>query len=86
MRELGIGLDEVAVFGDAENDLDVLRYVPNSAAMANATPAAAEAARWHIGASADDAVADALFDIVRASNDASMPAYMKDRTNTQVTM
>ncbi len=86
VRELGIGLDEVAVFGDAENDLDVLRYVPNSAAMANATPAAAEAARWHIGASADDAVADALFDIVRASNDASMPAYMKDRTNTQVTM
>jgi hydroxymethylpyrimidine pyrophosphatase-like HAD family hydrolase len=86
VRELGIGLDEVAVFGDAENDLDVLRYVPNSAAMANATPAATEAARWHIGSSADDAVADALFDIVRASNDATMPAYMKDSANTQVTM
>ena len=78
VRELGIGLDEVAVFGDAENDLDVLRYVPNSAAMANATPAAAEAARWHIGASADDAVADALLQIVEASSSGEMPAYMRD--------
>ena len=86
VRELGIGLDEVAVFGDAENDLDVLRYVPNSAAMANATPAASEAARWHIGASADDAVADALFDIVRASSDGTMPAYMTDSANTRVSM
>ncbi len=77
VRELGIGLDEVVVFGDAENDLDVLRYVPNSVAMANATPAAAEAARWHIGASADDAVAQALLDIVEASHTQGLPAFMQ---------
>ena len=79
VRELGIGLDEVVVFGDAENDLDVLKYVPNSVAMANATPAAAEAARWHIGLSADDAVADALLQIAEAAKQGSMPAFMVDK-------
>ena len=81
VRELGIGLDEVVVFGDAENDLDVLRYVPNSVAMANATPAAAQAARWHIGPSAQDAVADALLDVVEASKTGGMPAFMHDAQN-----
>ena len=84
VRELGIALDEVAVFGDAENDLDVLSYVPNSAAMANATPAAAKAARWHIGASADDAVADALLQIVEAARNGSMPAYMHDAEGAEM--
>ena len=78
VRELGISLDEVCVFGDAENDLDVLQYVPNSVAMANATEAAAAAARWHIGPSADDAVAHALLDIVEASKTGDMPAFMHD--------
>ena len=78
VRELGISLDEVCVFGDAESDLDVLRYVPNSVAMANATEAAAEAARWHIGPSKDDAVASALEDIVAASAAGSMPAFMRE--------
>jgi hydroxymethylpyrimidine pyrophosphatase-like HAD family hydrolase len=78
VKELGISLDEVCVFGDAENDLDVLQYVPNSVAMANATEAAAAAARWHIGPSADDAVAHALLDIVEASKTGGMPAFMHD--------
>ena len=69
---------ENCVFGAAENDLDVLRYVPNSVAMANATEAAAEAARWHIGPSKDDAVASALEDIVAASAAGSMPAFMRE--------
>ena len=77
VSELGIGFDEVVVFGDAENDLDVLRYVPNSVAMANATKAAAEAARWHIGPSADDAVADALLDLVESARTGETPAFMR---------
>ena len=56
-EHLGIGTDEVAVFGDAGNDLAMLNVVENSVAVANATPEAAAAARWHIGACADDAVA-----------------------------
>lgn len=56
-RQLGIGTDQVVVFGDANNDLPMFRVVENSVAVANATPDAAEAARWHIGQCKDDAVA-----------------------------
>lgn len=59
-RELGCSLDEVVVFGDAGNDLTMLRHVPNSVAVANATPEAAAAARWHVGSCADHAVAAAI--------------------------
>ena len=63
--ELGIGWDEVCVFGDGENDLAVIRAVPNSVAVANADPEVSRAARWHIGADVDDAVADALLTLAR---------------------
>lgn len=59
-RQLGIGTDQVIVFGDANNDLPMFRVVENSVAVANATPDAAEAARWHIGLCKDDAVAAAI--------------------------
>lgn len=59
-EHLGIGTDEVAVFGDAGNDLAMFHVVENSVAVANATPDAAAAARWHIGACADDAVAASI--------------------------
>ena len=59
-RELGIGVDEVVVFGDAGNDLSMFEAIPNSVAVANATPEAAAAARWHIGPSSKEAVADAI--------------------------
>ncbi|WP_248921463.1 HAD family hydrolase [Olsenella intestinalis] len=84
---LGLSRDEVAVFGDAENDLDIMRAFPNSVAVANATEEVAAAARWHIGASADDAVADALLDIARAAREAEatgadvMPAFMSESAN-----
>ncbi len=77
-RELGLSLDEVAVFGDSENDLSMIRAVPNSVAVANASPEVARAARWHIGPSAEDAVADALFQIAEAARSGSMPAFMRD--------
>lgn len=59
-ERLGVGLDEVVVFGDADNDLPMLEAVPNSVAVAGATPEAAAAARWHVGACEDDAVAAAI--------------------------
>lgn len=57
---LGVASQDVFVFGDAENDLSMLRAVENSVAVANAAPEAAAAARWHIGACEDFAVADAV--------------------------
>lgn len=57
---LGIGLDEVVVFGDAGNDLTMFNVVEHAVAVGNATSEAAAAARWHIGACADDAVAVAI--------------------------
>lgn len=74
---LGISLDEVAVFGDSENDLGMLEAVPNSVAVSNADTVVAQAARWHIGASADDAVAAAMEDIATASAAGELPVWMR---------
>lgn len=76
-KELGLDLCEVAVFGDSENDLSMIEAVPNSVAVSNACPEVAAAARWHIGASANDAVADALFQIAEAAKCGDMPPFMK---------
>lgn len=54
---LGIDHEDIFTFGDAENDLTMLRAAPNSVAVANAMPIVTETARWHIGACEDDAVA-----------------------------
>ena len=81
---LGLEPDEVCVFGDADNDLDMLRAVPNSCAVANANPAASRAARWHVGASADFGVARALEQIAEADRLSHatgrevLPAFMRE--------
>ena len=75
-EHLGIGMDEIAAFGDSENDLSMLGAVTHSVAVANATAEVKAAARWHIGACADDAVADALIDIADAAATGSMPRFM----------
>ena len=77
LDELGISSDEVVFFGDAENDLQIMEKVENSVAVANATPAAAAAARWHIGSSADDSVAAALEDIARSAREGRLPSFMR---------
>lgn len=64
-RELGCSLEQVVVFGDAGNDLTMLRHVPNSVAVANATDEAAAAARWHVGSCEDHAVATAIGALAR---------------------
>lgn len=61
LRErLGVAEDEVVVFGDGNNDLPLFAEAVHSVAVAGAAPEAARAARWHIGACEDDAVARAL--------------------------
>ena len=75
--ELGIPLDEVVVFGDQANDLEMLELVPNSCAVANAVPAAAAAARWHIGDCADEAVARAMEQICEVAGTDEPPAFMR---------
>lgn len=78
LDEMGIASDEVLFFGDADNDVALLQAVENSVAVANATPAAAAAARWRIGESADDAVAQALEDVAVAVRSGGVPCFMDD--------
>ena len=75
-RALGVGMDEVAVFGDSDNDLPMIETVPNAVAMGNANDRVRAAARWHIGDAADEAEADALLDIARAATAGTMPTFM----------
>ena len=76
-RELGISADEAVFFGDAENDLQIMAKTPNSVAVANATPAAREAANYHIGACAEDAVAEALEELALAAKEQRMPEFLQ---------
>lgn len=76
MDEIGASVDEVVMFGDADNDLAILREVENSVVVAGATPAAKAAARWHIGACEDEAVAEALEDIALAAQQGRLPSFM----------
>lgn len=82
-RQLGIGRDEICAFGDAGNDEQLIRKIPNSVAVANAFEEIVEAARWHIGTTSDDAVAEALEDIVRATRSGGVPQFMTDAANRQ---
>lgn len=76
LDELGITSDEVLFFGDADNDVALMGAVEHSVAVANATPAAAAAARWHIGAAEDEAVAEALEELVDALREDRTPTFM----------
>lgn len=76
-QNLGLANDEVCCFGDAENDLSLFARFKNSVAVANATPAVAMAARWHIGRADEDAVADVILDIARSTAAGEMPSFMR---------
>ena len=65
VERLGVGLDEVVVFGDANNDLPMFSVVPNSVAVSGASAEVLAAARWHIGACEDDAVAGVIEALAR---------------------
>ena len=64
-RALGIGMDEVVVFGDSGNDLAMFDVVENSVCVSNGTDEAKAAARWHIGSCADGAVSQAMLALAR---------------------
>ena len=74
---LGVAPEEIATFGDSENDLAMIEAVPNSVAVANASSELQAAARWHIGDTREDAVAAALEQIAAAAPSGGMPAFMK---------
>lgn len=76
-RHLGLSLDEVVVFGDSENDVDMLEAVTHSVVVRNASPEALAAARYRIGLASDDAVAEALFELVRAAETGATPAFLR---------
>ena len=76
MERLGLTPDEVCCFGDAENDLAVLRHYANSVAVANAVPVVRETARYHIGPADEESVARALLDIAEATGAGRMPSFM----------
>lgn len=73
---LGISLDEIVVFGDSENDVSMLEAVTHSVAVRNASPEAMAAANFRIGLAADDAVADALFELARSARTGETPAFL----------
>jgi Cof subfamily protein (haloacid dehalogenase superfamily) len=56
----GIQRDEIAAIGDMPNDIPMLEWVGTSYAVANAHPAAREAAQHVVGSNDDDAVASVI--------------------------
>lgn len=82
-QELGVTMDEVCVFGDADNDLSMLLWVPNSCSVSNANANATACAGFRIPASADDGVAWALEQIAdaaqisRLTGQDVMPRFMR---------
>lgn len=59
-QELGLDWDEVAVFGDDLNDVEMLSACPNGVAMGNATPQAKAAAAYVTGSNDADGIAQAV--------------------------
>jgi hydroxymethylpyrimidine pyrophosphatase-like HAD family hydrolase len=53
-----------------------MHAVPNSVAVANATPEAAAAARYHIGRCDEDGVAKALEELACATREGRTPRFM----------
>ncbi len=58
--QLGLGPDQVMAFGDAGNDLEMLRWANWSFAMANGSPEAKEAARYVTGSNKEGGVGMAV--------------------------
>ncbi|PRO66631.1 Cof-type HAD-IIB family hydrolase [Alkalicoccus urumqiensis] len=60
MNELGMQRDDVYVFGDGPNDVEMLEFTKNSVAMGNAVPQAAAAASHHTDHVGENGIANAL--------------------------
>lgn len=57
---LGVEIDEIAYFGDSQNDLTMMAAIPNSFCMGNGTDEAKAAARWVIDTDANDGAAKVM--------------------------
>jgi len=62
---LGLKREETAAFGDADNDIDMIRYAGCGIAMANASKACKEAADYITGHHDEDGVADGIRNILK---------------------
>ena len=65
-RELGVGVEETAAFGDHLNDLEMLRVAGHSYAVADAQPEVAAIARHTAPAHGDDGVLQTLRELLNA--------------------
>ena len=61
---LGLSSEEIAAFGDGDNDADMLSYVGCGIAMANASPACLAAADHVTLDHRDDGVAHGIYEIL----------------------
>lgn len=77
LSAMGVSPSEVVFFGDSGNDLGLMELIPDSVAVANASPVAAEAARWHVGPCEEDSVAHAMLEIARCANTGETPSFMQ---------
>lgn len=69
-RLWGIQKEEILAFGDSNNDIELLNYVPHSFAMGNANDEVKKAANYVIGTNNENAVIQTLekvFDLVSVS-------------------
>jgi hydroxymethylpyrimidine pyrophosphatase-like HAD family hydrolase len=57
---LGLDADEIAVFGDDINDMEMISFYKNSVAMGNAAPEIARAAGYVTSSNDEDGVAAAI--------------------------
>lgn len=78
LDELDITPDEVLVFGDAANDLELFGAVPNSVAVGKRHSRGCRGRPLARGASAEEGVADALFEIAVAAVTGGTPDFMKE--------
>lgn len=64
IKKMGIGKDEVAVFGDGLNDLSMFELFSNSYAPENAEPAIRKRAKEIIPSNIDDGVGKKIFELL----------------------
>ena len=64
-QQMGWGLDQVAVFGDDINDLEMISFYPNGIAMGNGDPAVKRAATFVTGDHESDGIAQGIAWLMR---------------------
>lgn len=77
LEATGIKRDEVVVFGDSGNDLTIMKQAGYPVAVGNAMPEVKSVAKAVVGNSADEGVADALFQIAEASKAGRIPDFLR---------